>query len=338
MLIDANISVLGGGSWGTTLANLLADKGYRVRLWVFEEDLCKIIDEERENVIYLPGIRLSNNIIPTNSLKEAVKEADVIVSVIPSAFVRNIMEKIAPLISSNSVILSASKGIENETFMTMSQVIGEIIPNNKNIASLSGPSFAKEVSEKKPTAVSIASNNNDIALLLQKNLSTPYFRVYTTDDIIGVEFGGALKNIIAIAAGIVDGLSLGNNAKASLITRGLMEIVRIGVRMGANPETFFGLSGLGDLVLTCTGNLSRNRGVGLKIGKGMRIKDILDGMKMVAEGIYTTKATYNLANRLNIETPIIKEVYHILYDNKSPKDALTDLMNRNLKEEFIQVF
>ncbi len=329
------ITVLGGGSWGTTLANLLAEKGYMIRLWVFERELCEIMEKERENPIYLPGIKLSPNIIPINSVEEAVKGSDIIISVIPSAFVRNVMKEVAPFLSDNSIILSASKGMENETFMTMSQVIKEVIPGIKHIASLSGPSFAKEVSEKKPTAVSLASTDKGIASLLQRLLSTSYFRVYTSNDLIGVELGGALKNVIAIAAGISDGLSLGDNARASLITRGLVEITRLGVRMGANPRTFSGLSGLGDLILTCTGNLSRNRGVGLKIGRGMKLKDILKGMKMVAEGIYTARAVYGLADKLQIDTPIMKEVYHILYEEKPPFHALANLMNRELKEEFI---
>lgn len=330
-----NISVIGSGSWGTTLANVLAEKGFNVSLWIREEELYQIIRKTMENTIFLPGIKLAQNITPTNSITEAVKNKTIIICAIPSHGVRDIFKDVAGFLSKETIIVSASKGLEQETLLTVSQILKQALPKtlHKNLAVLSGPSFAKEVSLKLPTALCIASNKKVVAEKLQQTFNTKYFRVYTNTDMIGVELGGALKNVIAIAVGISDGLNLGMNARAALITRGLAEMTRLGVKMGAKPATFAGLSGLGDMVLTCTGELSRNRSVGIMIGKGRKLHDILSEMKMVAEGVLTAKAAYGLAIKYNVEMPIVKQVYSVLYEDKSPLDAVMDLMMRRLKEE-----
>ena len=329
------IGVVGAGSWGTALANLLATKGYAVTLWVFEPDLCEILEKENENPVYLPGFRLSKNIIPTTSLARTCLNKEMVVSVTPSHVVRGIISQTIPHLSNESIIVSASKGIENDTLMPMSDVFKSVLPPllHKQLVFLSGPSFAGEVVKEAPTAVSVASESEEAAQAAQKTFSTPSFRVYTSSDVTGVELGGALKNVIAIAAGASDGLGFGHNTRAALITRGLAEITRLGVRMGANPLTFSGLSGLGDLVLTCTGDLSRNRTVGLKLGRGMTLQDILSEMKMVAEGVKTTKAAYRLAKRCGVEMPITEEIYRLLYEDAPAKDVVTRLMTRDLKCE-----
>lgn len=329
------IGVLGGGAWGTALANLLAEKGFDVTLWVRRDELCHLIKKTGENTDYLPGVKLSTRILPTNTLKEAITDKTLLVCAIPSHGIRGVLGEAGGFFSAGTIIISASKGIEEETLLTPSQILKEVFPKwlHSNLAVLSGPSFAREVSLHLPTAVVIASERLELAERWQAIFNTPYFRVYTTQDVIGVELGGALKNIIAIASGICDGLGLGNNARASLITRGLVELSRLGERMGANPSTFSGLSGLGDLVLTCTGELSRNRHVGVMIGKGHRLEDILAGMKMVAEGVKTTRAVYNMAHRLGVEMPITEEVYRVLYEGKPPQDAVWELMTRGLKGE-----
>ncbi|MDY7032994.1 MAG: NAD(P)H-dependent glycerol-3-phosphate dehydrogenase [Thermodesulfobacteriota bacterium] len=329
------IGVIGAGSWGTTLANLLAEKGYTVVLWVFEPDLCQIIEKEHENPVYLPNFPLSKNIIPTTSIAKTCKDKDIVVSVTPSHVVRSVISQAIPHFSDQSIIVSASKGIENETLLPMSGVFKEILPSSlhKKLVFLSGPSFANEVIKKAPTAVSVASENMEVAGVVQRVFATPYFRVYTSSDVIGVELGGALKNVIAIAAGASDGLGFGHNTRAALITRGLTEITRLGVHMGANPLTFSGLSGLGDLILTCTGDLSRNRSVGLELGRGMKLKDILTRMKMVAEGVKTTKAAYCLAGQYDVEMPITEKIYSLLYEDTPAKDVVTSLMTRDLKCE-----
>lgn len=329
------ICVLGAGSWGTTLANILAEKGFDISLWIREEELYQIILKTRENTFFLPGVKLAQNIIPVNSIEEAVKDRVVVVCVIPSHGVREIFQKAAPFLPKDAIVVSASKGLEQETLLTVSQILKQTLPKTiyKNLSVLSGPTFAKEVSRKLPTAICVASNKKAAAEKVQRLFNTNSFRVYTNDDMMGVELGGTLKNVIAIAAGISDGLGLGMNARAALITRGLAEISRLGVSMGADAATFAGLSGLGDLVLTCTGELSRNRSVGMLIGKGRKLPDILSEMKMVAEGIKTAEATYGLAKKHGVEMPITEQVYRVLYENKSPKDAVMDLMTRRLKEE-----
>lgn len=329
------IAVVGAGSWGTTLAILLADKGHQVRLWVYEKELAEEMQKSRENKTYLPGYRLSDNISVTSSIKDAVSDSEIIVFVVPSHVARGIIKELSHLVSKDTIIVSATKGIENDTLMPISEVFKELLPKpfHKNLAFLSGPSFAKEVVQKMPTAVALASYDRKAGEIIQQAFSTDYFRVFTNSDVIGVELGGALKNVIAIATGIADGMGFGHNTRAAIITRGLAEMTRLGIAMGAEPATFAGLSGLGDLVLTCTGELSRNRTVGFRLGKGEKLKDILSSMKMIAEGVKTTKAVYALSKRYDIEMPIPNEVYYILYEDKDVKASARDLMNRDLGEE-----
>ena len=329
------IGVVGGGSWGTTIANHMALKGMNVDLWVREEDICSQIKEKRINEAFLPGVMLSKNIRPVQSFKEVSKEKDMVCIVVPSHFFRNILTEVSSFLSSETPLVVGTKGIENETLMTMSQVVASVLPGDwaNTFACLSGPSFAREVCHKHPTAITLASRNKELSIYLQELFSTDYFRIYTTQDVIGVELGGALKNVIAIAAGISDGLGFGSNARAALLTRGLAEITRLGVSMGAQPLTFAGLAGIGDLILTCTGDLSRNRTVGLKIAEGLSATEILSGMKMVAEGIKTSLSAFNLAKKMGVEMPIITEVHNVIYKGKEPRRAVKDLMTRALKVE-----
>lgn len=329
------ITVLGAGSWGTTLAQVLSDNCASVTLWAREEEVRESIARRRVNEMFLPGITLSEKITPESSIKAAVIGADFIVSVIPSHGVRGVFSEAGPHIKDGAIIVSATKGIEEGSMLTPSGILSEALKGrgHKAIAVLSGPSFANEVSKRLPAAVCAASLSNDAAKAVQQAFSTNYFRVYTNSDVIGVELGGALKNVIAIAAGISDGLELGHNARAALITRGLAEMRRLGVRMGALQETFAGLSGLGDLVLTCTGPLSRNYTVGVSVGKGASVTDITGGMKMVAEGVKTCRGAAELAASLSVEMPITEAVYSVLYGGVAPREAVLGLMTRELKEE-----
>jgi glycerol-3-phosphate dehydrogenase (NAD(P)+) len=330
-----HIGVIGAGSWGTTLAQLLADKGFMVSLWVYEAELCRIMQEKKTNIFYLPGVQLHMNIFPTHSMKEACSDKDFLLIVCPSQKVRRILKSSLPYISPKTIIITASKGLEIGSLLPLSRVVEEVLPSryHKRLAFLGGPSFAREVISKHPTAVSLASKDKAIAREVQSLLSTPYFRVYTSSDVIGVTLGGALKNIIAIAAGISDGLEFGYNSRAALITRGLAEMTRLGVRMGANAMTFSGLSGLGDLVLTCTSDMSRNHSLGMQLGKGKKLQDILKGNRAVIEGVATTKSAYKLSQKLGIEMPITHETYLMLYRNKSPEKAVNALMSRDLRYE-----
>ncbi|MBW2646137.1 MAG: NAD(P)-dependent glycerol-3-phosphate dehydrogenase, partial [Deltaproteobacteria bacterium] len=290
---------------------------------------------KRENSTFLPGIRLPDNIHPSNDIAEVVSDKEIVLIVVPSHVLRSVAKSMAPYLWEKAIVVVATKGIENETFKTMTDVLKDILPTSYHdrLAVLSGPSFAKEVVKNIPTAVTIASSNADTAQQVQRIFATNFFRAYTSSDIIGVELGGALKNVMAIAAGVSDGLELGHNTRAALITRGLTEIRRLGLKLGANPRTFTGLAGMGDLVLTCTGDLSRNRTVGMKLGRGMKLKDILADMQMVAEGVKTTKSVYNLSRKLGVEMPIVEQTYHMLYDDLDPKIALKTLMTRSLKDE-----
>jgi glycerol-3-phosphate dehydrogenase (NAD(P)+) len=332
---DVQIGVVGAGSWGTALGNLLADKGYTVNLWAYEPEVVHQILYERENKVFLPGIKLSERLVPSGDLSQVVSEKDLLLVVVPSHVMRKTAEKFSSCVADNTLIVSASKGIENTTHLSMSQVLMDTIPHvaSYRFAVLSGPSFAMEVARKVPTLISVASKNQQVAVFIQKVFATSYFRVYTNDDMIGVELGGAIKNVIAIASGIIDGLGLGLNTRAALITRGLTEIRRLGTHMGARPDTFAGLSGIGDLLLTCTGALSRNYTVGKKIGEGKKVKEILSEMRMVAEGVKTAKSVYNLSRKLNVEMPICQEMYRILYEDDSPLAAVRRLMTRDLKHE-----
>ncbi len=332
---DLKIGVIGAGSWGTALANLLADKGYVVHLWAFEKEVKEQIETERENKVFLPDAKLSDRLVPSNDIAEVASGKDLLLVVTPSHVLRETSTTFSPFVSSDTFVVSASKGIENATHLTMSGVLRETLPRvpENRFAVLSGPSFAKEVAYKVPTLVSVASGDNETAHFVQRVFATNYFRVYTNNDMIGVELGGAVKNVIAIASGVIDGLKLGLNTRAALITRGLTELRRLGTRMGARPDTFAGLAGIGDLLLTCTGSLSRNYTVGKKIGEGMKLKEILSEMRMVAEGVKTAKSVYNLSRKLDVEMPICHEMYHILYDDDSPLAAVRRLMTRNLKDE-----
>jgi glycerol-3-phosphate dehydrogenase (NAD(P)+) len=332
---DLNIGVVGAGSWGTALANLLATQGYTIDWWIFEEEVCRQVIETGINSVFLPDIKLSANLKPTNDLSRAVRHKDLVLIVVPSHVMRGVAAKMADAVMPEAVIVCASKGIENDTQLTMSGVLREVLPRmeESNYAVLSGPSFAREVALGFPTTVTAASKRRSCAQTVQQVFSTPVFRVYTNDDVLGVELGGSVKNVIAIAAGMVDGLGMGLNTRAALITRGLTEIRRLGLTMGANPRTFTGLAGMGDLVLTCTGNLSRNHSVGLKIGQGMPLDRVLGDMRMVAEGVKTARSVYNLSRRLGVEMPISHAVYQILYEGLAPRDATYQLMTRGLKYE-----
>jgi glycerol-3-phosphate dehydrogenase (NAD(P)+) len=329
------VGVVGAGSWGTALANLLATKGYAVDWWVFESDLCRQLVETRENTIFLPGIKLSENLRPTNDLARVVAQKDLVLVVVPSHVMRQVTSQMSGHIEPRAILVSASKGIENDTLLTMSGVINQTLTgvDNNRLAVLSGPSFAREVAQGLPTVVTVASKAVDCAQKVQHVFVTPGFRVYTHDDLLGVELGGSVKNVIAIAAGMVDGMGLGLNTRAALITRGMTEIRRLGLAMGAHPRTFTGLAGIGDLVLTCTGDLSRNHTVGKKIGQGMKLKDVLADMRMVAEGVKTARSVYALSLQLDVEMPICHAIYRILHEDLAPKDALYQLMTRDLKSE-----
>ena len=326
------IAVIGAGSWGTTLACLLAEKRYDVSLWAYEKEIVDEINGSRVNSIYLSDVILPVNLKATNNIRDAVKEAHYVLNVVPTQFTRSIFKEAEKYISKDAVIISASKGIEQGTLLTVSAILKDI--TGRKIAVLSGPSFAKEVLKKLPTAVTLATENADFSLQLQEIFNTHYFRVYTHTDVLGVELGGALKNVIAIASGISDGLGLGHNARAALITRGLAEIIRLGERMGADKRTFSGLSGLGDLVLTCTGHLSRNYSVGVSLGKGMKLKDILSSTKSVAEGVATALSAFELSLKYGVEMPVVKQVYEVIYKDENPAEAVKMLMNRALKAEF----
>ena len=336
--IDPNsyrIGVVGAGSWGTAIADLLACKGFHTHLWVFEKEVKEQIEQSRENKLYLPDHQLSPNLLPSNDLADVVSNKHLIVIVVPSHVVRHVTRQMAGHLSSGTIITCASKGIEQKTHLTMSGVIKENIPevDSDRLAVISGPSFAKEVAQKMPTTVTVACRNPEIVATVQHVFATPYFRVYTSEDIVGVELGGSVKNVIAIASGILDGLGMGLNTRAALITRGMTEVRRLGLHLGANPRTFTGLAGFGDLVLTCTGDLSRNYTVGIKLGKGKKLKQILDEMHMVAEGVKTAKSVYNFSRKLGVEMPICHEIYHILYEDLPPKEAVYRLMTRTLKQE-----
>jgi len=326
------IAVIGAGSWGTTLASLLSKKGFDVIIWAREREIVDSINNKRENTVYLPGISLPDNLICTDDLFEAIKKARFIINVVPTQFIRNVFLKLKNKINDDNIIVSASKGIEKNTLKTPSQILEEIL--NKKIYVLSGPSFAIEVAKEKPTAVTISGANINERLLLQEIFSTHYFRVYEHDDPIGAEIGGAIKNVIAIASGICDALELGNNARAALITRGLHEIMRLGEKIGAKQRTFSGLSGLGDLFLTCTSTLSRNYTVGYRLGKGETFEEITKSKRSVAEGVETSQSAMELSKKLEIEMPITEQVYQVIYEGKDPKKATDDLMNRTLKPEF----
>jgi glycerol-3-phosphate dehydrogenase (NAD(P)+) len=331
----SSIGVIGAGSWGTTLADLLAKKGHDAILWAYETELVTEMATTGVNAAFLPGINLSSRLRFTNSLQEVATGKDIILFVAPTQVFRSVIMGVLPYIAEGTLLVNAAKGIELDTLMTISQISAELLPPSlyANFAVLSGPSFAREVALGMPTAVVAASPDVNVARRIQEAFTTPLFRVYTNSDMVGVELGGSVKNVIAIAAGISDGMGLGYNPRAALIARGLAEIARLGLALGGHSSTFAGLAGMGDLVLTCTGDLSRNRTVGMQLGEGKKLKEILAGMHMVAEGVKTTESTYQLAQKLGVEMPITEQVYQVLYEDKSPHQAMMDLMNRGLKAE-----
>ncbi|MCX7612505.1 MAG: NAD(P)H-dependent glycerol-3-phosphate dehydrogenase [Ignavibacterium sp.] len=329
------IAVLGAGGWGTTLSILLFYNGHDVTLWEYKKSYAKILDKSRINHLYLPGIKIPQEIKISNNLQETCSDKNIIVIAIPSQHIRDVIKKLDFDSIKNSILLSVAKGIEKNTLFTVSQIILDLFPkiNKSQISVLSGPSHAEEVVKRIPTAVVAASKDLETAKTVQVTFMNSYFRVYSSDDLIGVELGGAFKNVIAIGAGIIDGAGFGDNTKAAIMTRGVAEITRLGLAMGAKPETFAGLSGMGDLIVTCMSKHSRNRYVGEQIGKGMKLKDVLKKMTMVAEGVETTRSVVRLSEKMKIETPIANEVYKILFEDKDPIKATNDLMTRNMKIE-----
>jgi len=336
-----SIAILGDGAWGTTLAILLAKKGYRVTLWGNFPEYLEFLKEKRENIKFLPGIKLPKKIKFEKDIKKAVLDNQIVIIAIPSKFFRKVIRRIKGVEIKDKIFVSATKGMEEKTFKRMSEVLQEELGKVK-MGVLSGPTIAKEVAKETPAIAVVSSSNRKVAKMLQDLFSTPYFRVYINNDLIGVELGGALKNVIAIAAGISDGLGFGANAKAAILCRGLQEMIRLGKKMGAKEKTFYGISGIGDLLVTCISQQSRNRTFGQRIGQGEKMKDILKSMmedskqkvKGVPEGVTTVKAVYRLSKIYKVEMPITKEVYLVLYKGKSPKKAVKSLMLRKKKEEF----
>ncbi len=333
----SQIAVIGAGAWGTGIAIVLGRKDtHRVRLWAHEADVCQSITARRVNEKFLPGCVIPSSVSATNDLAGALDGAHTVVSVMPSQHCRGLFERMRPLISPQTLIVSATKGLEEGSLLRMTEVISHVLKRDEGsaIGALSGPSFAAEVARGDPTAITVASKDAALLRTVQKEFSDPRFRIYTNSDVVGVELGGALKNVVAIAAGICDGLGLGHNSVAALITRGLAEMTRLVVACGGRAETMAGLAGLGDLVLTCTGGLSRNRSVGVELGRGRKLPEILSGMHgMVAEGIFTTTAAVGLAHARGVEMPITGQMHAILHHGKSPHEAMHDLMTRSGKSE-----
>jgi glycerol-3-phosphate dehydrogenase (NAD(P)+) len=333
-----NATVLGAGSWGTALSLVLADKGHNVKLWGRNKDALQLIKQDRENIKYLPGIKLPENIIIEHNLEKALYLSELVVLSVPSQSVRGICQQISKYINKKTIIVNTAKGIEIETLSRLSLIIiNELKIKETNFTVLSGPTHAEEVARKQPTAIVAASVEKNTAEFVQDTFMTNYFRVYTNPDVIGVETGGAFKNVIALATGICDGLGFGDNSKAALMTRGLTEIGRLGCKLGGDPLTFAGLSGVGDLIVTCTSMHSRNRRAGIQIGKGKSLEQILKEMGMVVEGIKTTEAAYKIANNLGIEVPITNQLYEILFNNLDPKKGVENLMERNKTHEVEEI-
>lgn len=335
----SRITVIGGGAWGTALAVVAARRGdHEVRLWALEKEVCESVNAEHVNNLFLPGIALPATLTADHNFREVLDRAEIVVSVMPSHHCRRTFEHMAQWLRPEMLFVSATKGVENDTLLRMSEVIDEVVKRycgfRPKVVALSGPSFAREAAECKPTALTAASADLQLAEHVQKEFTDPRFRIYVNDDVTGVELGGALKNVIAIAAGICEGLGMGHNALAALITRGLAEITRLAVECGAQAQTMAGLAGMGDLVLTCTGGLSRNRSVGVALGQGQKLDSIIAGMHgMVAEGVLTTNAAIGLGKKYGVEMPITEQMYAILHDGKSPHDAIRELMGRPGKAE-----
>jgi glycerol-3-phosphate dehydrogenase (NAD(P)+) len=332
---QSSVAVIGAGSWGTALSAALANMGHSVRLWAYESEVVELINQYRENRIFLPGTKLPENVTATRDLSSALKNPKFVLTVMPSHGCRSLYEQMLPYLRPEMILASATKGLEEHLLMRMSEVIRSVVGKRfvPRLTVLSGPSFASEVVRGDPTAIVAASEDIFVAQSVQEEFSSRALRIYTSTDVIGVELGGAVKNVIAIAAGVIEGLGLGHNPKAALITRGLAEITRLACACGGRSETLAGLAGMGDLVLTCTGDLSRNRRVGFELGKGKKLHQIINSMNAVAEGGKTTGAAVALANRFGIEMPITQQVYRLLQDQISPKDAIRELMERTLKNE-----
>ncbi len=328
--------VLGAGAWGTALAKVLAEKNDEVVIWGRNQEVATQINERRENARYLPGAKLPATLRATTDMVAALEGSSLVLFVPPSHAMREVAKLASPFIPQGTLVVSATKGIENDSLMFMDEVLAEELPKHArdHVAFLSGPSFAKELAAQFPTAVVIASANAMVCDQVMRAFHTPYLRTYASNDVIGVECGGAMKNVIAIAAGVLDGLGLGYNTRAALITRGLAEVARLSAARGGSPLTLAGLAGMGDLVLTCTGELSRNRTVGVELGRGKKLPEVLASLGHVAEGVKTAKSAYDLAKKLKVEMPITSEVYAVLYEDKSAERAVIDLMARELGPEF----
>lgn len=328
----ANVGVLGAGSWGTALSVLLSDNGHQVTVWSIDKDEVKMLDEKREHLQKLPGVKLPQDMVITNDMEEAIRGKDFLVLAVPSIYIRSTARNMRPYVAEGQIIVDVAKGIEESTLKTLSAQIGEEIPQ-ADVAVLSGPSHAEEVGKKLPTTCVIGAKTRKTAEYLQSMFNSRVFRVYTSPDILGIELGGSLKNVIALAAGIADGLGYGDNTKAALITRGIAEISRLGMKMGGKIETFSGLTGIGDLIVTCASVHSRNRKAGYLMGQGKSMQEAMDEVKMVVEGVYSAKAAARLAEKYNVSMPIVMEVNKVLFEGKSPAEAVDDLMMRESRSE-----
>ena len=328
----AKVGVLGAGSWGTALSVLLHDNGHQVTIWSIDENEVKMLDEKREHELKLPGVKLADDMTITGNLETAIREKHFLVLAVPSPFTRATAQKMKPYVADGQIIVDVAKGIEESTLMTLSRQIEEEIPQ-ADVAVLSGPSHAEEVGRKLPTTCVIGAKTRKTAEYLQSMFISRVFRVYTSPDILGIELGGSLKNVIALAAGIADGLGYGDNTKAALITRGIAEISRLGVKMGGKIESFTGLTGIGDLIVTCASVHSRNRKAGFLIGQGKSVREAMDEVQMVVEGVYSAKAAAKLAKKYDVSMPIVEEVNKVLFEGKSPAQAVDDLMQRESRSE-----
>ena len=330
-----NLSIIGGGSWGTALAIVLAPRFHSIRLWVYEADLATRMRATRENDVYLPGYPLAPHVAVSSDLASTLHGAEIVLSVMPSHLVRSLYAKMQPFLNDSMVFVSATKGLENNSLLRVSEVIAQVLSAHfsPRVAVLSGPTFAREVARFEPTALVVASDQPALTQCVQAAFSGPTFRLYTSPDPIGVEIGGSIKNVVAIGAGVLHGMGLGHNAMAALITRGLAEMTRLAVALGGRAQTLSGLAGMGDLVLTCTGDLSRNRTLGVELARGRKLDEIVNSMKMVAEGVKTTNAAADLAQRCSVEMPIAEQMYQMLHFGKSPREAIQNLMDRSLKGE-----
>lgn len=328
----ANVGVLGAGSWGTALSVLLSDNGHQVTVWSIDENEVKMLNEKREHELKLPGVKLPDDMVITGDLGSTIRGRDFLVLAVPSPFTRSTAKKMSPFVAEGQIIVDVAKGIEDSTLMTLSRQIEQEIPQ-ADVAVLSGPSHAEEVGRRLPTTCVIGARTRKTAEYLQSMFISNVFRVYTSPDILGIELGGSLKNVIALAAGIADGLGYGDNTKAALITRGIAEIARLGVKMGGKIETFTGLTGIGDLIVTCASVHSRNRKAGYLIGQGMSMQEAMDEVKMVVEGVYSAKAAAQLAKKYEVSMPIVDEVNAVLFEGKSPAEAVNDLMMRESRSE-----